>query len=65
MNLSDLMLERGVSAHELAKLIDNSDDMFGLKLRGALPWDLTDVVAICRHFGTVDISMFLQLDSNT
>ena len=65
MNLRNLMLERGVSAHDLAKLINNSDDEFNLKLRGTLPWDLTDVVAICHHFGTVDVSMFLQLDSNT
>ena len=65
MNLRDLMSERGVSANELAKLINNSDDVLDLKLRGTLPWDLTDVVAIYCHFDAVDISMFLQLDSNT
>lgn len=66
MNLCNLMLERGVTEHDLAKLIDNSYDDVRMKLRGTLPWNLADVVAICDHFKTVDIGLFgVQLDSNT
>lgn len=66
MNLSDLMLERGVSTHELANLINVTNDEFCSKLRGTLSWDITEVVTICNRFKTVNIGLFgVHLDSNT
>lgn len=58
MNLSNFLLERGVSTHELAELVGVTNDTICLKLRGTLPWDLTEVVTICDHFNVVDLGLF-------
>lgn len=58
MNLSNLLLERGVSTHELAELVNVSDDIICSKLGGTSPWDLTEVVTICHHFKVVDLGLF-------
>ena len=66
MNLCDLMLERGVTTHDLASLINASEDDVYRKLQGTLSWDLTEVVTICKHFNTANIGLFgVHLDSNT
>jgi hypothetical protein len=66
MNLCDFLLERDVSIHELANLIDVSDDEVYSKIRGTSPWYLPEVVTICNHFKTVDIGLFgVQFYSNT
>lgn len=58
MNLCEFMLERGVTTHELAKIINVTNEEFCSKLQGTLPWDLVEVVTICDHFNTVDLSLF-------
>lgn len=66
MTLCNLMQQRGVTTHDLAELIDSTSDKVCMKISGIIPWDLTEVVAICEHFDTVDIGLFgVQLDSNT
>lgn len=66
MTLCNLMHQRGVTTHDLAELIDSTNDKVCMKIDGKVPWDLTEVVAICEHLDTIDISLFgVQFDSNT
>lgn len=60
-NLQTAMDQRGVSVADLAKLIDRSEEIVHLKLRGVREWTLSEALAICRYFQYSDFrSLFLR-----
>lgn len=65
MKLYELMLERGVSTPDLADFLNIHESILLKKMRGELPWYLTEVAKMCNYLGTSDVVQFVQLDSKS
>ena len=65
-NLSDMMIKCGTTYSDLAHLIFVAEDVISQKMKGLIPWSLTEALSICFYFHTSDVDfLFLQLDTNT
>ena len=65
MNLYNEMNRRSLSIATLSNLIGVSEVVFMDKLRGLLPWDLSEALKICCFLEISDVKyLFLQLDTN-
>lgn len=65
INLRNEMKKKNVSTHVLADLIGVSENILMDKLKGSLPWDLSEVLNICCYFKISDVKfLFLRLDTN-
>ena len=60
-NLQEVMGEKGVTVEDLAKLIDNSEEITRLKMRGIREWTLSEALAVCRYLHYPDFrKLFLR-----
>ena len=60
-NLQEAMNDRGVSAKDLAALIDHSEEIVQLKLQGVREWTLVEAIMICRYLQCPDLrKLFLR-----
>ena len=60
-NLQAAMSRRGVTIRDLAEIIDKSEEIVHLKLRGVREWTLPEALAICRYLNYPDFrKLFLR-----
>ena len=65
-NLYRELNKANISLFLLAQELNISEDVADGKLRGEIPWLLTEAVGICRMLNTSDINfLFLRLDNNS
>ena len=65
INLCNEINRQNVPIRVLADLINVSEDIFMDKLKGLLPWDLSEALKLCCFFKISDVKfLFLQLDTN-
>ena len=55
-NLYHKMVETGTSFAILSDAIGISEEIFVEKMRGNVPWLLSEAISICAYFGTSDVN---------
>lgn len=63
-NLCQMLKERGITTSSLAEILNESEYSVDLKLRGELPWLLSDAVRICCLLNTSDVNFLFCPENN-